>query len=836
MTFGSHSVGTDDDGPLERGFREVLEGRDRSVAPDDLVAALVGGDPLGMLEAKRAARRLVQDDGITYGGTADGGQARLWEIDPIPVVIGAAEWASLERGLEQRARALHALQDDLYGERRLLRDGVVPPPVVLGHPGFVRPAVGVPRERRPLVMFATDLGRDADGSWRVLGDRTQAPSGAGYAMATRRVVARLLPRLHRTTEIGTLLGFFHTMSAALTDAAPSGEGTVRTVMLSPGAASETAFDQAFLASALGVPLVEADDLVVRDGRPWLRAGHGDVPVDVVLRRVDELWSDPLDLRGESELGVPGLLESTRLGNVTVVNPIGAGVLESVGLAPYLGDVVRRLLGEEPLLESPETWWCGDATARSHVLANFDTLLIRPTDRADGPTSIAGWELDRTRREHLRDEILARPWAWTGQRPLPLSSTPTVTADGLEDRRFVLRTFGAWHGERFELMRGGLGRVAAERDEHTVSNERGALAKDVWVLGTAHGSPADTVVTTRRTRARRRGGLFETTPRVADNLHWVGRYTERADGTVRLLAVAGDLAEDHALHPGTAGNTALGTLLAALPGVTGARPRADGEAVADYLRDLVVGPAPRGTIASSVARVVRASQQVRDLLSDDTWSELSALERAVGETHPLVADELRPHFDSLLGPLLALQGIAAHGMYRDETWAYLDAGVRIERAQFAVALLMSVLTPASSPVVEFLVTEAVLRVFDSVISHRRRVADATGPAVQVESTLDLLLVDRRNPRSVAFQLEALERDLRIIGDATLVAAVRELIDGLPPLDLGTLTDDRDALESVLVSLLGALRTIGDRIERRHFLRQAPHAAHQARWSPERRART
>ncbi|WP_188726322.1 circularly permuted type 2 ATP-grasp protein [Pseudoclavibacter endophyticus] len=811
---------------------EVAHGRLTGAKVDDerLVNELLRLDRRTFRSALADVRRFVQDDGITYGAHAEGEGGRAWRIDPLPVVLDAQEWQRLERGLHQRAHVLGLVFDDLSSRQRLLHDGILPAASVLGHPGYVRPAFGISPERRPLAMGATDLGRDADGNWNVLYDRTQAPSGAGYAMATRRIVSRILPRLHRSTEMSTLLGYFHTMAAAIRDTAPTSDAPPRVVLLSPGPLSETAFDQAFTASLLGVPLVEADDLVVRDAKVWLRGSHGLVPVDVVVRRVDETYSDPLDLRGDSKLGVPGLVESTRLGNTTVLNPIGSGVLENGVIIASFDRITRELLGEDPILPSPPTWWCGDAKGLQHVLANLERLVIKPAARAEGSRLIEGWMLTNSERDALRSRVQAEPWAWIGQEPLPLSTTSIVTEQGLEQRNFVLRTFGVRLGDDHVVMRGGLGRVSATAGASTVSSERGALAKDVWVLGNEPGAGYP-LPSARGERAgpQRRANLFETTPRGADNLYWLGRYTERTDGTTRLLAVTNDLAGDHSMHPGTPGAAALEAVLSAIPQLYRTRPMAEGESVADFLRHLVAGPAPHGTVAASVDRVVRAAQGVRDLVSGDTWAVLASLERAVAEI-PDDADELQPHFDALLGPILALQGITDNSMYRDTTWAFIDAGTRMERAQFVLTVLRNVFVPGGSPITEFHISEAVLAVGDSTISHRRRVASAIGPSTHLESTLDLLVTDRGNPRSVEFQLEHLATDLETVGDVELSEAAQQLAARVSWLDLSRLADDRDALFDEFGAVLAELRELNDRLTQRHFRRQLPlHAVQPQRWS-------
>lgn len=809
--------------------------------PGGLLGEITRLPPEHLRELRRHARRLVQDDGVAHGapGTA---QERSWQIDPIPVILGEAEWARLERGMQQRGEVLRLLLEDVYGPQRLLREGVIPPAAVLGHPGYLRAARGMPDPGAQLLLWACDVGQDEHGAWSVLADWTQAPSGAGYAAVTRRIVSRLLPRAHRESGQGSPLGFFQEASAALAQAAPQPERVPRIVLLSPGASSQTAFDQAFTASLLGISVVEADDLVVREGRPWLRSARGPVPVDVVVRHVHERWSDPLELRGESRVGVPGLLASARGGQAAIVNPVGAGVLENAALASRFAEITRALTGEEPILPVAPSWWCGDDAERSHVLARLEFLLIEPASREPGRQPIAGWQLSTSQRERLRARIEAEPWAWSAHAPRNLATSPVVTNAGLTQRACSLRLFAARREGETLLMRGGLGRVAVAEQGNAPPSERGLIAKDVWVLG---GEPGRARYAPGGGGHARAGGeLFEVTPRSADNLYWFGRYAERAEHATRLLAVVADTAARHAVLPGTPGAAALTALAAAHPSLRAfPGPEAGHEAMLEAIRESLLDVRRPGSVAASARRLAQAARLVQDLLSADVWPLLAALERGLAQA---AADRERAagndaqqregheplsRFDELLGSLLAIQGVTAHGMFRDASWALIDAGMRMERAQATVALLSATLGSMVSPVIEHVLCEAVLLACDSAISHRRRAALARGPAAQLEVALELLLADRANPRSAGFQLRRIGGDLRLIGDEELAARSERAADRLSWLDLARAAQEPARLGEELAPLGQELRGLSDELEARHFRRQAPHEAMQARWWPD-----
>lgn len=777
----------------------------------------------GLRAALAESHRFVQDEGITYGSTAAGMQGRNWVIDPVPVVLDDVEWDRLEAGLAQRARLLDELVVDLYSARKMLRQGVLPPAVVLGHPEFVRQADGIrlagPRQ---LVLTATDLTRRGDGSWQVLSDRVQAPSGVGYAMANRRIVARVLAGLHRETSLARLRGFFATMSAALQDVAPADVELPRVVLLTPGAASETAYDQAFLATLLGLPLVEADDLVMRGGRVWIRDSERLEPVDVVLRRVDTLMSDPLELRADSGLGVPGLIEASRRGRVAVVNPIGVGVLENAALARFLPAISKALLGEELRLPDTPTWWCGADAERAHVLARLRDLVVRPIA---GGQVYDGRRLGPGQRDHLAGRIAATPWAFVAHEPLQLGTAPVVTRSGLEPRPMSLRTFAVAHDGEYHFMPGGLGRVAQRPSEDIVSNSRGARAKDVWVLSPP--TQIGPVALERIALAGRPRRDLVLAPRVADNLFWLGRYAERAEGTARLLAVADDLVEDFHGRPGV-GLTVTRIILDAVDRVTNTTHPGSAAEPLGRLRALTGRPDQPGTVAFAATRMVLAAQQVRDQLSLDTWLMLSRLERSLAD-EPSEDDQLQPQLARVLESLLAWSGIMAQSMVRDEAWACLDAGCRVERARHTIALVSATLVRRRSEQVEWHLAEAVLRAGESLITHRRRTASGQGPANPVASGLHLLLLDSTNPRSVRFQVDQLGADLRLLGDGRLAASLEPVAERLAGASSSALAGDKETLVLLLTDLRKALSLFGDDLNRRHFTRKATQLAQPTGWS-------
>jgi len=798
----------------------------------------------GLSGLKALVDRLLEDDGVTYtsvspmptgSSTTDAAAvaAQRWELDPVPLLIDAGDWVHLEAGLLQRSALMDALLTDIYSARRVLISGLLPPQLVFEHDQYLRQAHGITIPGTHQLFFhAVDLCRSANGAFVALGDRAAAPSGAGYAMADRRVVSRVLPELFRRSAPRGLGNFFHSILGSLRAVAPTGAENPRVVVLSPGTHSETAFDQAFLASMLGLPLVESADLTVRNGRLWMRALGRYEPVDVVLRRVDAAWSDPLDLRPDSQLGVVGLTEVCRRGTVTVVNGLGSGVLENPGLLPYLPELCRELLGEELKLPSVATFWCGTSSGLSHVLANFQDMVLRPTGTGN---SVVPAMLSRADEQLWRSRISAAPTRWVGQLQAEFSEAPVVGSGGLAAQRVGLRVFTVAHQSGYVAMPGGLGRVIDDDPALALPKAAGpAIAKDIWVRSVradpSASAPAEPISLLDS------GPLVEpvdmaagASPRVLEDLFWLGRYAERTEDLTRLLITARGVADTFRFRTYEAGAGSVQVLLNAVAAVSAAYPALPSEADHSLrMRALVLDAATPGTVAQSLAGLQESARAVRDQLSTDTWMVLAGVDRAISELAACPVDTgvvLQSTHAAILSGMLALSGLASENMVRDPGWRLMDVGRRLERGQQLAALLRATLTRVHTPQVETIVIESVLAVAESGLTYRRRYRGRT----QIGTVLELLLLDAGNPRSLAYQVNAIAEDLRMLPDASGTSRPERLTEELAimlrrarPAEM----DDVDAqgTRPELAELLGdvhdALRHLADAVATSHFWRSRP----------------
>ncbi|OBF94987.1 hypothetical protein A5773_00810 [Mycobacterium sp. 852014-52450_SCH5900713] len=808
------------------GYDEFVD-RDGQVRPawTELADTIAERGRAGLDRLRSVVRGLIDSDGITYTDVDPAGhglEPRPWILDTLPLVLSAAEWEALEAGLVQRSRLLDAVLADLYGSRSLLTEGLLPPELLFAHPGYVRAANGieVPGHHQ-LFLHACDVSRLPDGTFQVNADRTQAPSGAGYALADRRVVAHSVPDLYERIAPRPTTPFAQALRLALIDAAPDDAQDPVVVVLSPGIFSETAFDQAYLATLLGFPLVESADLVVRDGKLWMRSLGTLKRVDVVLRRVDAEYADPLDLRADSRLGVVGLVEASHRGTVTVVNTLGSGILENPGLLRFLPELSERLLSEAPLLQSAPVYWGGIASECSHLLANLSSLLVKSTV---GGKTLVGPTLSSLQLAQLAAAIEKMPWQWIGQELPQFSSAPTDHAGVLSSAGVGIRLFNVAQRSGYAPMIGGVGYVLAPGPAaYTLQT---VASKDVWVRPTERARAETVTLPSPVSPAKTAAGTWGvSSPRVLSDLFWIGRYGERAESMARLLLVARDRFHVYRHQQHTEESECVPVLMAALGRITGAdddRASDGAEMIAvapSTLWSLTVDPERSGSLVQSVEGLALAARAVRDQMSNDTWIVLAGVERALAQRREppdslAEADALLASAQvQTLSGMLTLSGVAGESMVRDVGWTMMDIGKRIERGLWLTALLRANLTAVRAPAAEQTIIEATLVACESSVIYRRR----TVGQVSVAAVAELMLFDAQNPRSLLYQVERLRANLKDLPGASGSSRPERLVDEIAtllrrshPAELEVVSADgqRAALADLLGSVHAGLRELAE----------------------------
>lgn len=713
-----------------------------------IVASLNAAGPELLDRQQDRARRMRHEDGATYNPfDTPTGRGTPWALEVIPLPVTAAEWAPLESGLKQRALLLDKILADIYGPQKLLQDGHVPAELIFANPRFLRPCYGIrPPGNRYLVYYAADIYRGIDGRFRVFRDYAANPSGLGYALENRIVMSRILPELYHQSQVQRLAPFFQTFHNSLMQRASRRREEPSIVLLSPGPDSPIYFEHALLSRYLGYPLVEGQDLTVRNGRIFLKKLAGLEPVETVFRHTEDCQSDPFALRRETTNGVAGLIQVSREQNIGLVNPVGSGFAETPGLQAFLKPLCRFLMGEDLILENHPVWWCGSPDTLNYVKAHLNELRVVP---AMGPLQAA---------THLNDTlkaVQAAPYAFMGTAHISPAAAPAWHQGGVRYRHTLLRLFACATDQGYAVLPGGLAITASNVESLTDNCRERQQSKDVWVLSDLPVVSFSLMDGLQAIPEFKRSGDLPS--RVADNLLWLGRYLERAEGLIRLLrSVIRRLAGE--ARP--ADVPELGFLLNLLRAENMIHQASNGESVIPRYRELHAqlhdalfrSDRPE-SVTAVLKRVQETARNVRDRLSLDSWRVINRLD-GFADMQPT---DLLEVLDETLFTLSAFSGLAMESMTRGLGWRFLDIGRRVERALNQAELIRIGLPAACSGSRSAL--EALLEIFDSIMTYRARYRST----FQAAPVLDLLLVDESNPKSLAFQ----------------ISQINEHVDSLPP---------------------------------------------------------
>ncbi|QDU93154.1 circularly permuted type 2 ATP-grasp protein [Lignipirellula cremea] len=744
--------------PLPGAYDEAQ--RAEGVARPNWSAFCDGFHQIGIDEFSRRwgqAQRLIRDNGLAYSAHADPDEKpRPWELDPLPLLIDQHEWATVSAALEQRARLLNLVLADLYGPQTILERGLCPAELVLGNPLFLRPCHGQkPVENSWLTFYAADLARAPDGGWWVLADRTEAPSGAGYALENRIVMSRMLPDLFRRCGVQRLAGYFIAVQKRLLQLAQSRTDNPHVVLLSQGSQHPNYFEDSYLARYLGYTLAESGDLGLRSGQVMLRTLSGLTPVDVILRRPNSGDSDPLNFPDGAALGAAGLLQACLGGSVAVANPLGSGLVESPVFMAFLPRLCVELLGEELKMPGVATWWCGDEVSRKYVLEHLGDLVIKRAFRDRGREFQMNVALNRMSKKELKERIQAQPQAYVAQEMVARSSIPTFSGNKIRPSRLALRAFVVGNEDGYEIMPGGLARVSSELESLELSVVSGELSKDVWIMGGAPINPPTLLPRNDQAIELRRHGA-DLPSRVADNILWLGRQMERADASARLLRAT-------ALRIGgediACGGSELPVLLRTLaaqghiePGFVLDGYRDSLPAIEKSLPAAVFDESLPSSLRSIVNEIVRLAGSARDRLSLDSWRIVRHIDEEFRPQRPGKLDltDVLSATNRLVLDMSALAGMVMESMTRAQAFRFLDLGRRMERACQINGLIRHALVGPLE--IDTLLLQAVLEISDSLMTYRARYL----ANINLAAVLDLVLTDESNPRSMAYQFVALEK--------------------------------------------------------------------------------
>jgi len=729
-------------------YDECVDAAGRLRAPWADFFSLLGTHPATALRvANDTAHRAIVEQDVSmnvYRGEQTGTQ--LWPFDVLPLLIAHEEWQTISRGLSQRARLFDAILRDLYGDQRLLRDGLLPAALVMANPHFLRACAGLGRPDQVMLhTYAVDVARSPDGGWWVLEDRLDAPSGLGYSLQNRLIARQALTDVFRRAPVRRLRQYFDDYRNSVEQRSPNGEDP-RVVLLSPGPANETYHEQVYLSRYLGYSLVEGEDLTTRDRQVFLRTVGGLRRVDVVLRRLDSEFIDPLELDAQSLLGVPGLVNSLHAGEVGMSNLPGARALESPALLAFLQPLCRHVLGEDLIMPSAATWWCGQDAPRDYVQRHLEELVIKPVFRTRdaAPTRYGAW-MSKAARTALAARIAAEPWAWCGQERVYPSTTPGWHDGALRPMPFITRLYVVRKGDDYTLMPGGLTRGNPQGKDLIVSLQQGSVSKDTWVLHPGPSEPPPLLLSSRPGETLRQPDAMPS--RMANNLFWLGRYLERSSQLARKLGKIDALLRDEiALLDPTVPGDVLSALYRAQEAVRPADRPLDEQV--RQIQQIAEDPAQPASLAANVSRLVRLLEQLKISLPHEGAPLLRQLRQ-----RRVAADEAACAW--LHQQLAALESLTSDAMPRDLGWRFLDLGRWIERGQQLCQLLPALLPAdlAAAPT-EFRL-QSLLHLADSLFTYRSLYHGQIDGA----GTLDWLLQSPQNPRGFRFVADKINRQLR-----------------------------------------------------------------------------
>jgi uncharacterized circularly permuted ATP-grasp superfamily protein/uncharacterized alpha-E superfamily protein len=786
--------------------------------------------PEAVAEREFKARRILRDDGANYNLYGEENQpGSTWDLDPVPHIIGSEDWARIESGLQERAELLNLVLRDFYGPRTLLRQGALPAEALYCHGGFLRACQGLqlPGEHE-LILHAADMVRLPDGSMCVLSDRTQAPSGAGYVLENRTVMSRVFPSLYRDSHVHRIASFYQRLRHKLASLSPS-DDTPCIVLLTAGGVDESRFEHAYLANYLGLPLVQSGDLLVRNGFLWMKSLDGLTRVDVVLRRVDDVYCDPVELRSDSRLGVPGLLEVARTGRVMIANPLGSGVLENPILLKYLPEISRCLLGREPRMASVKTYWCGDDEDLQFVTANIQQLIVKPVYRGSGVASVWGGDLNKEQLNQLLASIHRKRYQFVAQERLDKAHIPSFAGDRLEPRPAILRAYTVANDTSYLVMPGGMTRIGASPGGRTISMQSGSPSKDTWVTASEPERSVDAETAADTPRGALSPALVSLPSRVVENLYWMGRYGERAEAALRYLrTVFVMLNGEQPISDGARKIMlqAVTHITATLPGFTKANSHMLANPDEELL--LVIKDASRlGSIKATLNAMLSSAEESKELLSTDTLRVINDLHDELDRLDYTMSGGLasapEEALDPLVTALVALSGLMQESMVRGVGWRFMELGKRVERAQQIITTLRALITPVTNELDQSILLTTLLTSMEVLITYRRRHRNRTG----IELGLELVMLDPTNPRSLLFQLETLQRhmlELPRAGGNTgeLEEEERALLEAITTLKLSRLpkllvtsSNEREELDRLLKQLEELLLDFNSLVSDKHF---------------------
>ncbi|MGY5353161.1 circularly permuted type 2 ATP-grasp protein [Wenyingzhuangia sp. IMCC45533] len=708
---------------------------------------------------------LMVENGVTYNVYNDpDGLHRPWELNAIPFIIHEEEWNTIEKGIQQRAHLLDLILKDIYGERKLIKDKIIPPEVFYEHRGFLRQCDQIDYVTpKNLMIYSAEISRGPDGRMWVVNDRTQAPSGMGYALENRFTTSRVASDLFDDINVKQPSAFFNEFNQMLIDSAPDGVKNPNIVILTPGPHNETYFEHAYLSTLLGYPLVKGNDLIVRNGCVWIKSLKGLKKVDVILRRVDDVFVDPLELREDSYLGVAGLLEVVRNQTVTVINPVGSGVIENSGLVPFMNAIANYFLNEDLLLPQIASWWCGQEKERDFVLKNISKFVVKRIDKSNRESIYFCEFLNSKEIEALKKEILQNPYRFVAQEKISFSSAPSYIGKKMEPRKVVCRTFSVANKEGYSVMPGGLVRVASERKELRVSNQRGGISKDFWIISD---NKQDNIqqYTWSKSHKLEVSDMNDLPSNTAENLFWSGRYLGRALTTARFIRTVLNNMNNEKYNTRKSESEILIYLYKTVTNITSTFPGFVGKGSEKTIKDpltelqsLILDKSRVGSLAQTLQSFNNSYYTLRNLWSKDMWRVFDSIKKLWNSIDPDKKHSINTLIrllDRTITRLVAFMGLIEESIMVKQGLLLYFIGLQTEQVTMNIAKFRSLIVFNYEEQLNYEILESLLNSHESLNIYRYSYQSY----LSIENVVDLIILDDDYAKSLHYQLYRIKKDI------------------------------------------------------------------------------
>ncbi|MGE4383375.1 MAG: circularly permuted type 2 ATP-grasp protein [Arcobacter sp.] len=747
---------------LESSFDEMFD-NECNIRPHwkDIIAGLENAGIKQLEQKQLEIDWRLEDNGVTYNIYNDPeGNNRRWNLDPIPLVITSQEWEEVSKGLRQRAKLLNLIFKDLYTEQRLIKEGIVPAEIVFGHKSFIPEVFNFKnKDYYSLRFYASDISRGPDGKFWVINDRTQSPSGLGYAIENRLTMNSISNDLYPNVEIKKMAKFIEGYKNMLKSLSPSNQENPLIALLTPGPLNETYFEHSYLSSYLDLTLVQGEDLLVKNNHLWLKSLKGLRRVDTLIRRVDAQYCDPLELKNNSHLGVAGLVNVMREDNLSMINPIGVGILENIGLNPFMKNIAKFLLDEELLLPQIATWWCGQKKELDFVLENLKNLIIKKIDRTDNIEVYFANKFDEQQLLELSEKIKKNPHYYVGQEIIDFSTTPSYSKGKIEPRNTVIRAFSYLDKDDYQVLQGGLIRVSPSKDSLVVSNQKGGASKDLWILGKDEEFIGNNIF---KNRAFFDSRLENISTKRAENLFWMGRYLSRAITTARMIRfnlksmLNINRYDDNTNSKQTTKilNTALTHLTMCYPGFLDEELK---QPLAEII-SLIKDKNKVGSLSFSLSLLSNLNASVKNLLTMEAWRIYEKMQREWNNYNRREVLSYKDHInelDRLLIYLMAYKELIDESIFKEQGLILYDIGCKIEISQLLISKLRSLLTLKLDKLLEYDVLDSMLNSYESYNSYRAYYKSS----LDLKNVLDFLLFNTKYPKSLIYIITQLLEDLK-----------------------------------------------------------------------------